>query len=526
MANNVPFLQMRYVGSLNSPAVYSVYPDGRLELVGDPDFDTAGSIDLHESRINRVIEFEGDIYAIHGGRIYILNKGTNTWGLDTGAATTARPESLQFGFSIVNITGVPYLYAPQSTSAMANTAVRLKRSPNFGGTTWTETTLSTTLLDNGTDGQYFDNIMFRNNFYQQAQDGVNTLNEVMKFDFSLTAWSTVLHAITPSAPFSSGSNVYGPSSFCAYNNKLYELMFAGENGSAGVPQTIYLQEIEGGGAFGSTHALTIVSGLKAVTNVSDNTLNDRNYGRTTMFIDSTEDKIYAFAVVQSGQGFTDGWACFEIEESGGQLRYLRDVGSTVLPQQIAFSSASTNRPLMERFHSYNTVDESGNQVVYLEYEPNPLTSNTATNFYKWLGPDTPMEFLGFQPAGVWSKPRIRQGEGSHIFSDNVPFDFSFTVESSGSPATTPGTMALKTTVHGSGQPIELAFLFNKEGETNLTRADIFSASSGISDETNKRVIEVRAEGVEITCQWRAQSDGVALNEKFTVMPIATVTGIV
>lgn len=530
MVDNAPFLQIRYAGTINSPAVYATYPDGRLELIGNPDFDTAVTVNAYESRRNQVIEFEGDLYVNHNGRIWILNQATNTWQLDTGAATTSRPANLQYGFYVVNVTGVPHLFAMQSSSAAINTAFRVKVSPNFGGTTWTEAIESLSLSDNGTDSVYFDNLIFKNNFYQQFSDAQNSLSQVVKFNFELRDWSVVNHNLPPTAAVGSGSSIYGPATFCAYNDKLYELLFAGDNDNTSVPQSIYLQEVEGGGAFGSTHALTIASGLTSVTNTSDTTTADRNYGRTTMFVDTNEDKMYAMCIVQSGQGFTDGWACFEIEESGGQLRVLRDVGQNVLPEQIAFSKAQVSRPMSERMRHYTTVDESGMEVIYVEYEPldTPFTSaapNSATNFYRWRGPDTPMEFLGFQPAGLWSKPRPQQGEGNHIFSSRIPFNFGFSVEPSGAIATLPGTMRLKTRVYGSGQPIELYFLFNKEGETNLQRADVFSSSSGVPDEANKRITQVRAEGTEIVCQWRAQSDGVGLDEKFTIMPVASVTGV-
>lgn len=546
MAGSQPILQSRHRDtrfgeddmrpfSVFNGAVQGV-PGDSIEgpAVGGSDAITAAT---RKQALNRVTEFEGEIYWWHSNDIRVSIPGsgwtrgetpTGGRGIDTTSIDTDYAWANIGLFPIITRDGKQELVALYSDSDSAsNFGLRRKQSRITGDGTWgTEELIDVdnNIFTNAAPNRCAYNYYARegNNLYMQWVNNVSLEAQYVKIDLE-TAVATQLSRAPNPTTASSGTQVHyaeTPHVFCGYSGLMWYMYrlggYAGNLGGVGSRETHWLVErVEG---VVPRVELVLMSGLApdGIATPGIGTAIDWATGRSEMFVDPDQGRMYAMHFVR-GSGDKSGWAVHQLRYDGqtDKLYDDGDVGWLTLPPSLRMldSTSQTINPT-SRFKAYNLVDSSGVSTVILEFMATGAQGNL-TNWYMWNGPATPMTFLGQGGDASWSRPNIKIGGGHRVWSPRQPYNFACRVDESGA---SPGTVNVYTRILGSGEPVKVRYLFTSENHPMTKQAQIQNTTSGVI--TNNEVTGIIANGAEFRVEWLAENQNIPFGGEFSIHAVA------
>lgn len=501
--------------------------------------------------VNRIVEFEGDLYWFHrnvirthapesGWMIQPTTRGSR--GLVTGMNDTQYEEKVLGLFPFLTTDGQQKLAAVYVDSSFnSRLGIHVKNSKLTGDGLWSsETTLSVgnTIVANTADGDgvFGYPILDGNKLYIQFQGGDNTrlfvggYVEIDLENLSATTFSRTPESQLPSNITStSGNNVHAipPSVFCTYSGINWLMYCAGGAGqSLGTqrpshqPQAIVVER-----ARQLTPQLDLIlqTGIRPTENTGfPGGTTDYFEGRNELFVASPtgQDTEYMYAlgfIWGSGAGgqWHTGWACWKLlyDSDTDSLLNLGDIGWKVLPPPLRLSTTST-LDVRSRFKAYSLVDVSGQLTNILDFSLDG-DEGSLTNVYEWRGEDEEMRLLNTGGDASWSKPLIKIGGGEQVWSPRQPYNFAFRVDASGA---SPGKLKLRTRVFGEGESIKVRYYFTSSKGPMKQLASISAPTSG-SISANE-LTGVTANSGEFIVDWDIQAQGFDLNDVFNIHPVA------
>jgi hypothetical protein len=508
--------------------------------------ETSASNNRRTLGLNRMIEFEGDLYwwQRNGIRVHVPGSGwtlgptTNGSRGSVGMGGDVQYEEKILGmYNFVTEAGEQKLAAVWVDSSFnSRLGIRVKESKYTGDGTWSsEVALSpgTATITNAADGDgvYGYPVQDGKKLYIQFQgfENYRLYEEYAEIDLeaqTITAFTKSPIADLPgNVGSTSGNNVVPvpPTVMCSYSGITWHMYGVGGYGSAlgssrpfNQRQAIVVERVR---QIIPELDLVLASGLTpngrgSQPNQSDP--DDYFQGRSDMFVVPESGRMYAFAYIW-GSGLSDaaGWAVFRMRYDGASDTLINegDIGWKVLPFPLRLSTSSTIG-VRSRVKAYSLVDPSGRLTTIIEYM-NDGTQGSLVNTYRWENEDTEMTLLNTGGDASWTRPLIKIGGGERVWSPRQPYNFTFRVDASGAD---PGKLKLRTRVLGSSEAIKVRYYFTDKKVPMQRLANISAPTSG-SISANE-LTGITANSGEFVVDWDIQAQGFDLNDEFNIHPVA------
>jgi hypothetical protein len=460
----------------------------------------------------RIIEFKGDLYAIHSTKIYRLSLGTNpTWTevftLVLGPSTS--DDQVISGFHIADVEGDLRLFIFYQRNSSSN----CYGAYSSDGTSWT----TTPLYANGNSWPH-SAIYFKGRFYFI---GTSSANPMYWYNPTTNAWGAIANL---------GALVTGQASaVCNFKGRL---LYIGPtwNGTRGNP---IFKELVSGSLVDASFSGGANAGDFVTRNVASQSVNcfpfeyqDKLYViyselTTSVFNGANDGQMQVVQFTPNGSTEGSSWA----EE---------DISSTVVPSSWltggAFDGDFDSRMAMG---GYVQISDPENPEVffwrYTQYE-----ANGSPTFWTWNGPTSLMTVAA--AAGLdrgFSLPLGCNVTGEVVYTEG---DFDVSLEN---PVTRPGYIDFDFQIHdpldGSSIPNKSARLYYSIGGSNWTLATISTlpgdapefvnpTSAGtdpaptITTDSVGTVLQDIPVGHKFTATWDSTADGfTAAGARFELM---------
>lgn len=510
-----------------------------------PTSEPGGTFNERAVGINRVVEFEGDIYWFHRNsiRVYVPGSGwtrSATTKAGVGGVLTSMNET-SYNQSVIGLypfqtqNGEQKLAAVYVDAASAGRlAMHVKNSRFTNDGSWSAEISFTPggVIDGSwlSDGGNGYPALNGTKLYVQFRGFANErlYNSYLELDLEdqvATSFSRSPISDLPSNVTStSGNNVHAipPDVFCTYSGITWLCYMAGGAGaSLGAgrpwqqPQAIVIERVR---QIIPQLDLVVMTGIRPNGNAGGVGANQDFFeGRNEMFVIPESGRMYALTYIW-GSGATNhrGWACWRLRYDNGTDSLLNegDIGWKVLPPPLRLQTSSSLDNMHGRFKSYSLVDVSGQLTTILEFSRDG-NEQSLENVYQWIDEDTEMRLLNTGGSAGWSKPLIKIGGGESVWSPRQPYNFAFRADASGAD---PGTLKLRTRIFGSSEAVKVRYYFTAKGHPMQRIANISAPTSG-SISANE-LTGITANSGEFVVDWAIQAQGFNLNDVFNIHPIA------
>jgi len=462
----------------SSQAFGDPLPTGSIE-------DASGVTNNAVKSFNRVIQFQGGVYAAARNGVYIKTDPT----LDTGAWTQnhvfTNPAPANRSFHIhgpyqIVLGDVPSLFVIWSTSTSTTTWNAAILNGNTG--VWSEIGEQTAVTASSTTA-YGDQIVYRGVLYVMYEGGILT------FDPGASSFGVISLAAGLTTAVRAG--------FGIFNDRL---LIIGTNTSAST--FIALFEIVGG----------------AVAHLFDTTLSQRPVAETgakkTLVPSPDGSVLYAFCATDSGG---DGLALLKIIDSAGTLSESTDLTNPVIPVGLRPGSGTATVRTWA-FYDQETVPGTARLLLYVA--PDGVTSSLVTQ-YVFVNESTVMTQEDQGGNAAWSFASTMTGGGERIFT---PGELHIEIVNR---LAVFGGEEVRFKVYGDSGPADknVEFRFNTQNEVPLTVATLIGTPSVVSggavapSRVGNELQGVEADGTSVyETVWDIGTDGVSAGQRAQLVP--------
>lgn len=467
--------------------------------------------------INRVIEFEGDIYWWHDKKIY-KRVPESGWALEKDVAiTTSDTCKAVWGLHpIVTSDGHQNLVALYYDNLSSDISMIKKKSRFSQNGTWgSEVTFTINAPAAGDDaGVQGWPVVHNNVYYTNLRNNTSLVDDAIAINLDEETLGEISRTTLPTNEVSSSGDVVRamyPDAWCAYKNEVFHLFREGGNDGSFRNHPSSWAIARYSPALNLSIDL-IASGLAPDGSYTADTDRDIRRGRPELFVDNNTGFMYAITQVRPS-----GTAIWELDWDQGNERLInrQEIGIKVLPAALRLSSGAGNGDMRNRWKAYNLVGPSGEESIMIEFNDKG-NSDSLSAFFLWRGPTQRMLYLGAGGNGAMSRSQLKVGGGQSTWSEQQPFDVTCRLSPSGA---SDGTVKLYSRVLGSGQSVDVSWWFSPSGHAMTTQAEIQNASSGtiVSNVLNGIV----ANSGEFNVEWKLQDQGVDVGQVSNIHAIAS-----
>lgn len=475
--SNPQVVELQFSGTPPSTIITPVAIGGSLE--GSPNEDLH-AVDGSAYVMNRVIEFQGSLYAYHALNIYKFDD-ISTWSIvHTPSGMTESVGTA--GFRILNRQGVDILAMVFRRTAGVSSRVVWTED----GTTWN-------------DNQAYD--LGDTAINSLAHSGKNFLwkNRMVDVRFPGTSSSQARVGVTIPDPDWNGKGFAPSFSFTTslgdgteYRERC--IIIYAPNGTA----PWRLHEIADPGN-------TVIIFLQTLT-FGFNFTGDANW--PLIFEDENAD-LYAI-VCQTAGG--DGLTALKLAPTGGTGTSFTptDVTATIIPTELRDSGAQANTTMSVGCY-VDTVASPTSPAIYFWIRTNTLDNSPSYHLYQWAGPSSTWEQVGLGIiAGTYCLPHTKHG-GSQFTFQGVNKIFA-QIESFSTVSSTAANVAFR--VYGTGSDVSGRILHTGSAtdpggppDTQGTLIDPVSGGSMARVGNQLNAITPDAGATLYTCRWDFGNDG-------------------
>lgn len=441
--------------------------------------DGAGTGVNESKQRNRVVQFQGQIYAMARDGVYQKDDPTTMTGGWTQVIAFTNPDTSNPGFSGLYVwdnNGSPGLVGLWKASDGSNS----HRWVKFDGTTWTQGGPNN--LNNF--NVYTDAIVFQNVLHTMHST-TGGGNSMAAFDVSIESHTGTTGVI----------DADGIVSFCIFQGRLFALY------NEGGTEDKKLAEFTGG-------VWVEVSTIDAVSDTGPGT----GVAQFALFTDGIN--LFALYANNNASG-DDGWRC---QRSTDGLVWV-DITTTVLPASLRSTNDGgtfSANPQLQRFYPTYDVDASpGTVSIFLYYATNGTDATTLT-MYQWNGTGSVITQVDTGGDVTHSIPSGFPNHGERIWSPG-----ELDVKIAGRTAVTGGEQ-VSFTAYGGGSGFNFKLFYSTNGHPDLQEATLAGPVTGGSATLNgglNRVEGVAADGTTVyTVVWDISADGITPGERVIRAP--------
>jgi hypothetical protein len=466
-----------------APQVYRL-PGASPQSLGDPIGGAVeGATGNNMKTFNRVIQFQGDVYAAVNGAVYKKDDPTSDagpWSSDhsfTGFTVTGTTQHAILGPYQFTENGIEKLFVCWLTSTAGSFTWNASILDGSTGI-WSDVGAQSSSTVSG-DEAFGDQIIYRGVLYAT----LNSFNQILTFDPVAQSFGNIITA---------GSNLFGNSALGIFNDRLLCLAYNGVSTNTG------LFEISG------TFNLLADSGFAAGA-VSGG-------AGGALFPSPDGSVLYGLAPV-NGSGFR----FLKFIDTAGTITYNTDLTAAVLPAglQPGGGLGATSRAWV--FFDQETTPGSVTIQIYISTDGS--AGSTVTQ-YRFVDELTTLVQEDVGASAAWAFSNSMTGGGERIFTPG-----ELHIEIVERLAVVGGEAVRFKAWGAAGADKNVDFRFNTENEVPLAQATLIGTPSVVSGAApaptrNVNVLEgVTADGTTIyQTTWDVSTDGLVSGQRAQLVP--------